>query len=261
LGFLLQRLDLILVLNFGGLAVLGKFVAIMSLARLIWTVNGFFFETLLPSLTNTLATRNYAAASQVFSMNLRTLFVVTLIGTSGLIAMINPLAMLLGSKYASLSSVFVLGVLLCGLAAPGAIAGTLLTSVGKQHRLAFVSLVQLGLFLALFYELWPRYQLVGGVLATGVSMIIAAVLVILAARYGSEVKFSIFKDYMFFALVLVAGTILDLRLMKLGVTYPLLALPAVVLLFCGLAGYRMAECKAIVRCFLPSFPTDAPRLP
>jgi O-antigen/teichoic acid export membrane protein len=252
LGFLLQRLDLILVLNFGGLVVLGKYVAIISLAGLVPAGNGLFLGALLPSLTNVLAARNYAAASQVYSMNLRTLFLVTLIGASGLICMVYPIAMLLGSKYTSLIPLLVLGILLYGLAAPGAIAGTLLTSLGKQHRTVFVGLVQLGLFLSLFYALWPRYQLAAGVLASGVSMIISTLLAILAARYRSRVKFSFFKDYVSFALVLVAAAILDLRLTKLGVGYPLLAWPAVVLLFCGLARYSITECRSLLSCFLPA---------
>jgi O-antigen/teichoic acid export membrane protein len=253
LAFLLQRLDLILVLNFGGLVVLGKYVAIISLAGLIPAGNVFFLDTLLPSLTNLLTTHNYAAASQVYSMNLRNLFLITMAGASGLIFMINPIIMLLGSKYTSLGSVFVVGVLLYGLAAPGAIGGTLLTSLGKQHRSVLISLVQLALFLSLFYALWPRYQLLGVVLATGLSTATSYFLFIQVARYRSEVKFSFARDYGVFAVVLIAAAILDVRLMKLGAVYPLLAWPAVVLLFCLFADYSISECKAILQCFLPGF--------
>jgi O-antigen/teichoic acid export membrane protein len=252
LGFLLQRLDLILVLNFGGLAVLGKYVAIISLAGLIPVGIGFFLDTLLPSLTNLLASRNYTAASQVYSMNLRTLFLVTMIGASGLIFTVNPIIMLLGSKYSSLSSLFVVGVLLYGLAAPGAIGGTLLTGVGKQHRSALVGMIQLGLFLSLFYALWPRRQLLGVVLAMGLSMVISNFLLIQTAWYRNEVKFSFARDYAVFAIALIAAAVLDLRLAKLGPGLPLLAWPVVVLLFCGLAGYSISECKDLVSCFLPA---------
>jgi O-antigen/teichoic acid export membrane protein len=252
LGFLLQRLDLILVLNFGGLAVLGKYVAIISLAGLIQVGVGFFLDTLLPSLTNLLASRNYTAASQVYSMNLRTLFLVTMVGASGLIFMVGPIIMLLGSKYTTLSSLFVVGVLLYGLAAPGAIGGTLLTSLGKQHRSALVGLIQLALFVSLFYALWPRYQLLGAILAMGLSMAISSFFLIQAARYRNEVKFSFARDYTVFAIVLIAAAFLDLRLAKLGPSLPLLVWPAVVLLFCGLARYSVRECKTLVSCFLPT---------
>lgn len=252
LGFLLQRLDLILVLNFGGLVVLGKYVAIISLAGLIPVGNGFFLDTLLPSLTNLLASRNYAGASQVYSMNLRTLFLVTMVGTSGLIFMVNPIIMLLGSNYASLGSLFVVGVLLYGLSAPGAIGGTLLSSLGKQHRSVFVGVIQLALFLSLFYALWPRYQLLGVVLATGLSMAISNFLLIQVARYRNQVNFSFARDYVAFAIALIAAAILDLRLAKFGPSFPLLAWPAVVLLFCGLARYTMTECRTLVSCFLPA---------
>jgi O-antigen/teichoic acid export membrane protein len=261
LNFLLQRLDLILVLNFGGLVVLGKYVAIISLAALVPTGNGLFLGALLPSLTNLLASRNHVAASQLFSMNLRTSFLVVLIGASGLIAMVQPIAMLLGSKYASLVPLLVLGILLYGLASPGGIGGTLLTSVGKQHRSVFVGVIQLALFLASFYALWPRYQLLGAVLAMGLSYLMSSLLSLQAARYRNEVKFSFAKDYVVFAIALIAAAILHLRLMRLGAGYPLLAWPAAVLLFCGLAGYRMPECKAILQCFLPGFLAESKRLP
>jgi O-antigen/teichoic acid export membrane protein len=260
LNFLHQRLDLILVLNFGGLVVLGKYVAIISLAGLIPAGNTFFLDTLLPSLTNILASRNYAAASQVYSMNLRTSFLVTMAGTSGLIFMVNPIIMLLGSKYTSLSWLFVVGVLLYGLSAPGAIGGTLLTSMGKQHRSVYVGLVRLALFLPLFYGLWPRYQLAAGVWAAGLSMFISALLHMAAARYGSEVKFSFFKDYLFFGLALIAAAVLDLRLVKFGAAYPVLAWPAVVWLFCKLGGYSMPECKAMLQCFVPGLLTGFRRM-
>jgi len=157
----------------------------------------------------------------------------------------------LGSKYASLSSLFVLGVLLYGLAAPGGIGGTLLTSVGKQHRSVLVSLVQLSLFLILFYELWPVYQLAGAVLASGLSMASSNFLLMVAAKYRNAVKFSFARDYSAFALALISAAILNLRLTKLGPNYPLIAWPFVVLLFCVVAGYRVAECKRLVGCFLP----------
>jgi O-antigen/teichoic acid export membrane protein len=251
LNFLHQRLDLILVLYFGGLAVLGKYVAIISLAGLIPAGSVFFLDTLLPSLSNILARRNYAAASQIFSMNLRTSFLVTLAGASGLIFVVNPLVHLLGPEYESLTSLFVVAVLLYGLSSPGAIGGTLLTSESKQHRSVFVGLVRLGLFLPLFYRLWPKYQLAAAVWAAGLSLVISALLHITAARYGSEVKFSFLKDYLVFGLVLITAAALDLRLVRLGWAYPILTWPALILLFCALGGYRMPECRAIIRCFVP----------
>jgi O-antigen/teichoic acid export membrane protein len=172
-------------------------------------------------------------------------------GASGLIFMVRPIVMLLGSKYTSLGSLFVVGVLLYGLAAPGAIGGTLLTSVGKQHRSALVGVIQLALFLSLFYALWPRYQLLGVVLAMGLSMAMSSFLLIQVARYRNEVKFSFARDYVVFAMALIAAAILDLRLANLGPAYTLGAWPAVVLLFCGLARYSVRECETLVSCFLP----------
>ena len=252
LSFLLQKLDMILVLNFGGLAVLGKYVAVTGLAALISVGSNFFLDTLLPSLTNLLASRNYCAASQIYSISLRTVFLVTMFGTSALIFLVKPIIIFLGPQYTSLNPVFVLAILLYGLSAPGALGGTLLSSVGKQHRSAIVGVVQLLLFLLLFCALWPKHQLAGAVLSTGISLVVSNLLLIQVARYRNDVKFSFARDYSALALALASAALLHLRLNELGLIYSLLAWPVVVLLFCILAGYSVKEYRRLFACFLPA---------
>ncbi|MDE3179189.1 MAG: hypothetical protein KGM47_05955, partial [Acidobacteriota bacterium] len=132
LGFLMNRLDFILVLNFAGLALLGEYVAVYTVAQIIQVVNTYFVDALLPSLTNVLAHRNFDAASQIYQVNLRILFVVDMMLTCGLVFFIGPIVAVMGDAYVSITSLFVLLVLFFGLAAPGAIGSTAMTSVGKQ---------------------------------------------------------------------------------------------------------------------------------
>ena len=80
LNFFSQRLDVFLILNVGNLAVLGKYVAIITLADSIRTVNRYITDTLLPSLTNVLAEKNYAGATDVFAMHMRILLLVNAAG-------------------------------------------------------------------------------------------------------------------------------------------------------------------------------------
>jgi len=250
-GFFLQRLDLILVLNFGGLAVLGKYVAILSLAEALRTANRFFADTLLPSLTNAIASRDLEAASQIFGTNLRILFLVNLAATSGLALLAAPLMRLFGPRYTSLRPLLILIVLGAGLAAPGGIGGTLLTSMGKQQRSFWVSIGQLGLFLVLFFTLWPRYQLLGAVLASGLSQVVSYGVLLAAAKYGTPVRFSAGKDYIKFALATIASAGVALAWPSISVIPAVAVWVAAVGLFLVAAHYQLAECQQLVRCFLP----------
>ena len=134
LTFFIRKLDYLLVLNFGGLAVLGLYVAIISLADVIRVLAEYFLETLLPSLTNLLASKNLEGASQVLTINLRLMFVVSLGITSGLLFLVTPITSLLGPSYTSLRHLFVLMLVFFGIALPGSVGATLLTSLGKQQR-------------------------------------------------------------------------------------------------------------------------------
>src|SRR5215469_96671 len=116
--FLFQRLDLILIMNLGGLAALGRYIAVLTIADSLRAATRFFVDTLLPSLTNIIATGNPAAASQVVTMNLRLLLLVDLIGMGGLILLIDPILHLFGTRYADLRTVSFLLVMFYGLAAP-----------------------------------------------------------------------------------------------------------------------------------------------
>jgi O-antigen/teichoic acid export membrane protein len=251
LGFLLQRLDLILVLNLGGLELLGKYVAILSLAGLIQVVSRFFLDTLLPALTNLLACRDISAASDVFATHLRILFVVSFTTTSGLMFLVQPLTRLLGPQYAADKSLFVVMILLLGLAAPGAAGGTLLTALGKQQRSVWVGMGQLGLFVVLFFTLWPKYRLLGAVLATGVSTLSSNFLLLITAKANGPILFPVGRDYFWLLLAGAAAGLATIRLQPLGVVGALIASATSASVFVFLAGYRWSELRSLACCLTP----------
>ena len=49
-SFLAHKLDYVLIVNFGGLKLLGEYVAVITVAGIVPMVSGFFMDTLLPSL-------------------------------------------------------------------------------------------------------------------------------------------------------------------------------------------------------------------
>ena len=106
--FLAYRVDYILVLNYGGLGVLGRYVAVLTIAGLVAIVDGFFMDTLLPSLTNMLAARNSAGAAQVFMMHMRILFLVATAMSCGIMVLGVVATSLMGSKYQSVQGLIIL---------------------------------------------------------------------------------------------------------------------------------------------------------
>lgn len=205
---LLQRVDFILVLNFGGVKTLGEYVAITTLALAIPLINRLFYDTLLPSLTNLLAAGNRQAAAEVFRAHMRLLLLVVAVVTCGLVFLVTPLLAIFGPAYAGLrSSVLVLATLV-GLASPAEAAGSLLSSIGKPHRAGWAILCQLGVFVALFFVLWPPLRLLGAALALGASFLVGKALLFVIATVSARLNVKVGWDYAkFCTVVLLAGTV------------------------------------------------------
>ncbi len=250
LGFFTQRLDVILVLNFGDLALLGKYVAVVTLAESIRLINRFFVDTLLPSLTNMLATRNLTAASDVFHTHMRILFLVNTASTLGLILLAGPVTALLGAKYTSLSTLVVLLALLVGLSAPSGVGGTLLSSVGKQQRAVWTTLGQVGLYASLFLLLWPRWNLLGAAVAYGVAWVVGNFLLLFIAKHSVPFHFSVTRDYAVFGVIAAAAAFVARR-QAFGLATGLLVWAAAIGLFVLFGKYSAAECLRLFKCFFP----------
>ncbi len=245
------RLDYILILNFGGLVALGQYVAITQMGDVLWKANQYFVGTLLPALTNVLASEGPQAASQVFSVHLRLIFAVYMAGTCALMFLVKPLVMLLGPRYIFLDHLVIIILLFSGLSVPGSLGATLLTSVGKQQRAVWVTLAQTGLFVFMFFMLWPHWRLLGATLAFAVSQFAANAAYLVAARYNTGIKFSALKDYAWFAGLAGLAAVLAAHWESRWLLAAIPACGAAWLLFLVLAGYRYAECKELLHCLVP----------
>jgi O-antigen/teichoic acid export membrane protein len=250
LNFFTGRLDVILILNFGGLAVLGKYVAVITLAAAIRLISTYFIGTLLPSLTNTLAEGNKAGAAAAFHTHMRIIFFVSATSTYGLVLFASPIAALLGPQYAGLSSTIMLTALLIGVSTPGGMGGTLLSSVGKQQRAVYISLGQITLYLIMFALLWPTYGLIGAVLAYGISWVLGSAALLLIAMLSSPFEFSATRDYCVFGGVAVASAFVEHWMMP-GLGKGLALWLGAVGLFLALGRYDVEECKTLLHCIIP----------
>lgn len=250
-SFFINRLDYLLILNFGDLAYLGRYVALLTMAVIILVVNNFFLETLLPSLTNLIASRNFTAASEVFSMHMRILFLVNTATTCGLVLLAKPISSVLGPKYSNLSSLLSLLALLIGLASPGSVGGPVLSSVGKQQRNVWIGLGQIGLHVGLFLVLWPRFQLLGAVLAYGTALVISNLVLLFVSRLSAPFPFSVTRDYAMFSIVAIAAKLVQTKVTGLGLVSGLTVWAASMALFLMLGKYRLGECREFLRTFVP----------
>jgi O-antigen/teichoic acid export membrane protein len=229
---------------------LGEYVALITLAESIRLISRFFIDTLLPALTNVIAARNMAGASAVFKTHMRILFLANTASTCGLILLARPITALLGPKYSGLAPLVVLLALFVGLSSPCAIAGALLSSIGKQQRAVGVAVGQIVLYVVLFLFLWPRWQLTGAVVAYGVAWVVSNFLYFEVAKAHSPFAISITREYGMFGAVATAAALVASK-SEIGLVGGLLAWIVTIGLFLLLARYSIDECKELVHFFLP----------
>jgi O-antigen/teichoic acid export membrane protein len=239
--FFLVQLDALLIINFGDLADLGRYVAIMTVPMVARVASNLVIETIMPSLTNAWASGGPAAASEVFTMYWRLLLIVNTALGGGLILFVGPISRLMGPEYVARQPLMVLATLLVVLACPGWIGSSLLSSAGEQHRSIWIGLGQLALFVALFAAWWPAWRLAGAVLAYGTSLLASHSALLLAARRNVPLDFAAARDYFKFAAVVTLAAAASARL-------PLNPVMAAALWLVALGGflawarYRPAEC-------------------
>ena len=255
IGFFVGRLDYILVLNFGNLETLGKYVAVSTITLLIPLVNTFFLDSLLPSLTNLLAMRNFSAASEVFGVYMRISFLVNTATTCGLLLLTDLFLKMFGPKYSGLDVAVIAAVLLIGLGNPGAVGSTLLSSVGKQQRAVFVTVGQFALYCGLFYLLWPHWHLLGAVIAFGSATCLSYLGLLAVAERSVPMRISVAKDYMAFALVAISTAAAALVFKRSSSVLMMPLWVAAETLFIVLARYRAREFRAFAHCLLPGYST------
>ncbi len=249
--FFLGQLDSVLIINFGDLADLGRYVAIMTVPMIARVVSNLVIETLMPALTNAWASGGPAAASEVFTMYWRLLLIVNTVFGGGLVLFVGPISKLLGPEYVARQPLLVLAVLLVVLACPGWVGSSLLASVGKQHRSIWVGLGQVALSLGLFLLLWPTWRLTGALVAWGVALLVSHCTLLLVARRSVPLDFSALPDFFKFAAVIAACAAASAGM-------PLSPVAAAALWFVGVgtflvwARYSPAECLGLVARLVPT---------
>lgn len=251
INFFSGRLDYILLLNFGGLAVLGHYVAVMAVAAMVPMMNNLFMDTLLPSLTNMVASRNSPGAGQVFTLHMRILFLVTVAAGSAILLLAAPAAEIMGPKYQSVQDLIVLMTLFQSIAGPGLYGGAILSSISRQRLTALTGVVNAAIFAGLFFATWHKWNLTGAVIGGGFALIVSNCALMTFALKLTGFGPSIPGLWLKAASVLIAVGAAALWLMPVGPLSGLLIWVCAVLAFMAISHYDVAELVTLSDIFIP----------
>lgn len=251
--YYLNRVDYVLVLNFGGLAMLGRYVAVMTVAAVVPKMSALVMDTLLPSLTNMIAARNHSGAGQVFMLHMRVLLLVTVALTCAIMLLAVPITSAMGAKYRSVEGLITLMAMFQGIASPGLFGGTLLASIGRQRLAVWTGLLNLALFSFIFIGTWHRWNLSGAIVAYGLAILVSNSTLMAIALRTATIYPSIGGLWLKAALVQVAVGVIAFWPIPRGLTITVLVWLGGMALFFWLAHYNVAEIEGLVRTFAPNF--------
>jgi O-antigen/teichoic acid export membrane protein len=249
----MQRLDYVMILNFGGLLLLGKYVAAMTLATSLSLIVRFFLDPLMPTLTNLVARREWQATEEILTTFLRILCWAAFGVASLLMLCAHPLLAILGRDYHGLDELLIVMIVFASLLALASFFGSLLTSFGRQFHLLWAGIVQLGLFIVLFFLLWNRIGLMGVALALAISQLLAVCLLLWIVHRTVFVSFLRFQNAGVYVLAIFSCAVLAHYLLAAPL-YKSIGVAAVVnYVFLLLSGYSAKECRKLISCFVPLF--------
>lgn len=201
LGFLSTRLDYIFILNAGGLAEFGRYVALITLVSVIPTFATFVLDSLLPSLTNTLAQRDYAASRHLTELYLRFMLPCGMLAATFAILFAHPVFAVLGPHYRDLVNLGLLAFPIAALQVLNWFVGTMFTAIGRPYGSVIALAGRMAVFCAAFWLLWAPYHLWGAIVAWGLAEMTYQILGLLVLMRRMPFSFSFVPTYIAFLAV------------------------------------------------------------
>jgi O-antigen/teichoic acid export membrane protein len=169
LSFLSTRLDYLFILNAGGLVEFGRYVTLITLVSVIPTFATFVLDSLLPSLTNTLALRNYDSSRHLVEIYLRFMLPCGMLAATFAILFARPLFAVLGPRYLDLVSLGLLAFPIAALQVLNWFVGTMFTAIGQPYGDVIAKAGRMVVFCVAFWLLWSPYRLWGAIAAWGIA--------------------------------------------------------------------------------------------
>lgn len=245
LNFLNTKLDYLFVLNAGGLAPLGKYVALTSIAGIVPRISGFIVDSLLPSMTNCLAVGDLRSASQVAGTYLRLLFPLVLGLSFAILAFVHPVLAIMGSEYFELAALVQIASLIAAIQSLNLFSNTIFTATDRvQHDVA-ARLVRTITFAGSFWPLWVRMQLSGAVISWGIGEVAYQIVSLFLLKRNPRVKLRLLRSYTGFMTALALAVLPARCGLMAEYATGVLLLSLVLFAFLLVARYSTSEIRAL----------------
>jgi len=252
LYFLSTRLDYLFILNVGGLVEFGRYVTLITLVSVIPTFATFVLDSLLPSLTNTLALRDYDSSRHLAELYLRFMLPCGMLAATFAILFARPLFAVLGPRYLDLVNLGLLAFPIAALQVLNWFVGTMFTAIGQPYGDVIAKTGRMAVFCTAFWCLWGSYHLWGAIAAWGISEVAYQALGLFILLRRMPFRFSFIPTYLAFLLIVGLWALAARYLAGLNLLISATAWLALVGGFFLAARYSWAEIRRLTMLVLPS---------
>src|SRR5258707_8637714 len=141
----------------------------MTLVSVIPTFATFVLDSLLPSLTNTLALRDYGSSRRLVELYLRFMLPCAMLAATFALLFAHPLFAMLGPRYLGLSNLGLLAFPIAALQVLNWFVGIMFTAIGQPYGNVIAQAARMVVFCVAFWLLWAPYHLWGAIIAWGIA--------------------------------------------------------------------------------------------
>jgi O-antigen/teichoic acid export membrane protein len=251
LAFFSINLDSLLILHAGGVAVLGRYLAIMTIALAVSLLSGFLIESFVPILMNALARHHAQQARNITELYARMIFPTTLAVAGLEVVFAGPIIGLFGTSYADLTGPLLVLVPFVAVQALSSFFGAILVITGLAHYEAAVKALRIAIFILSFQFLWARHELFGAIAAWSVSEVCYHCVVLYLLNRKARHAFTISSTYVAFMVVLgFSSALTGLSQGASTIAFAAIWVGSLVV-FLRLAKYSRSEIRALFRIVAP----------
>jgi O-antigen/teichoic acid export membrane protein len=252
LNFLSTRLDYVFILNVGGLVEFGRYVTLITLVSVIPTFATFVLDSLLPSLTNTLALRDYESSRRLTEIYLRFMLPCGMLAATSAILFAHPLFAVLGPRYRDLVNLGLLAFPIAALQVLNWFVGTMFAAIGQPYGSVIVQAARMVVFCVAFWLLWSPYHLWGAIVAWGIAELFNQGLGLFLLLRRMPFRFSFVRTYLAFLLIVGLSAVCARYSGSASLLIPGIMLLALVGGFFLVARYSWSEIRRLTLMVLPS---------
>ncbi|HXM97468.1 MAG TPA: hypothetical protein VN982_03240 [Candidatus Dormibacteraeota bacterium] len=252
LSFLSTRLDYVFILNAGGLVEFGRYVTLISLVSVIPMFATFVLDSFLPSLTNTLALRDYESSRSLAEIYLRFMLPCGMLAATFAILFAHPLFAMLGPRYLDLVNLGLLAFPIAALQVLNWYVGTMLTAIGQSYGGVIAQSGRMIVFCTSFWLLWAPFHLWGAIVASGLAELTYQGLGLFLLLRRLPFRFSFVPTYFAFSLIVALSAVFARYSSNKGLVISAIIWLALVGGFFLVARYSWSEIRRLTLMVLPS---------